>query len=297
MRGTRDLLQTRGLTDHWTVPSECAAMTKAEWKKVVYNAVEGSHEAAREQECETMVSMERYIHVKDWSRTSKDRAEYSGEIGRLGALVVERYLDDVKDRFGSRLKLMCRAGCLPTIARVAWELGINNSSTGCVLCDTGREEDIPHIMLHCPAHQIHRTRMMDTVSVAYKRGNEGAQFGALSGEQQIRVLLGAPAGCKLTEVGIDCAVKRFLRKAWKVRRPISLAINEEFDREDVVWTKREQGWRTRTVRSVQEEEVGRDENNYKNKSMAGAPPHQEPVEGPLISGLGPRAGPRRRLCY
>ena len=298
MRGTRDLLQTRGLTDHWTVPSECAAMTKAEWKKVVYNAVEGSHEAAREQECETMVSMERYIHVKDWSRTSKDRAEYSGEIGRLGALVVERYLDDVKDRFGSRLKLMCRAGCLPTIARVAWELGINNSSTGCVLCDTGREEDIPHIMLHCPAHQMHRTRMMDTVSVAYKRGNEGAQFGALSGEQQIRVLLGAPAGCKLTEVGIDCAVKRFLRKAWKVRRPISLAINEEFDREDVVWTKREQGWRTRTVRSVQEEEeVGRDENNYKNKSVAGAPPHQEPVEGPLISGLGPRAGARRRLCY
>ena len=88
-----------------------------------------------------------------------------------------------------------------------------------------------------------------------------------------------------------------MRKAWKVRRPISLAINEEFDREDVVWTKREQGWRTRTVRSVQEEEeVGRDENNYKNKSVAGAPPHQEPVEAPLISGLG-RIGPRRRLFY
>ena len=113
---------------------------------------------------------------------------------------------------------------------------------------------------------------MDTVSVAYKRGNEGAQFGALSGEQQIRVLLGAPAGCKLTEVGIDCAVKRFLRKAWKVRRPISLAINEEFDREDVVRTKREQGWRTRTVRSVQEEEVGRDENNYKKQIHGGGTP-------------------------
>ena len=54
-----------------------------------------------------------------------------GEVGQRGSLVVERYLDDVKE-MGSRLKLMCRAGCLPVLSRVAWELDLNAVSALCV---------------------------------------------------------------------------------------------------------------------------------------------------------------------
>ena len=54
-------------------------------------------------------------------------------------------------------------------------------------------------------------------------------------ERVIEVLLGARAGCKLTEDEVDRAIKRFLRKAWKTRRAVTAAVNQEFGRMDVQW--------------------------------------------------------------
>jgi hypothetical protein len=79
---------------------------------------------------------------------SSDRAT-KGEVGMRGALVVERYLDDVQERLGSRLKVMCRAGCLPVMSRVAC---LSRRYGKCPLCDSGEVEDVEHILLHCPAH-------------------------------------------------------------------------------------------------------------------------------------------------
>ena len=45
---------------------------------------------------------------------------------------------------GSRLKLMCRAGCLPVMRRVAWELDLNANYGTCPLCATNTAEDITH---------------------------------------------------------------------------------------------------------------------------------------------------------
>ena len=55
------------------------------------------------------------------------------------------------------------------------------------------------------------------------------------------MLRGARAGCSLTGDSIDMAVKRFLRKAWKTRRRLTHAINDEFGRQDIEWAKGN-GW-------------------------------------------------------
>ena len=123
-----------------------------------------------------------------------DRAEMKGEVGQRGSLVVERYLDDVKERLGSRLKLLCRAGCLPVLGRVAWELDLSEHHGKCVLCDSGEVEDVEHVLLRCPAHQHHRTKMMDAAGAVYAVAHEGEELEEASAETQIRVLLGARAG-------------------------------------------------------------------------------------------------------
>ena len=56
-----------------------------------------------------MKSMGRYGRTKNWERVDEDHAEFTGEVGRWGALVCERYLDDMKERGAASLKLQCRA--------------------------------------------------------------------------------------------------------------------------------------------------------------------------------------------
>jgi hypothetical protein len=72
----------------------------------MYEQVEEYYEQERGGQYATMPSVARYLGMKCWDRMSSDRAVMKG-----GALVVERYLDDVQERLGSRLKVMCRAVC------------------------------------------------------------------------------------------------------------------------------------------------------------------------------------------
>jgi hypothetical protein len=241
MRGTRQLLNDRGMADYWSDPAKCAQLSKIEWEAMVYDKVEAHYEAERENEVALLPSLSTYVKVKSWKRMDKDRAEFKGEIGELGALVVERYVDEIRDRLGGRLKLLCRAGCLPVMARVAWELGVNREQGQCMMCRQG-EEDIEHVFLSCQAYSKHRERLLTSVGRSYSRGNNGANILEAGAERVIEVLLGASAGCKLTEDEVDRATKRFLRKAWKARREVTAAVNQEFGRMDVQWMAREPGW-------------------------------------------------------
>jgi hypothetical protein len=190
----------------------------------------------------TSRSLTRYLEIKDWSVVDKQRAKYAGEVGRLGALVPESYLDDVDDRFGLKLKILCRVGCLPVLATVTSELGLSMEHARCMLCETDETEDVNHLLLRCPAHQAQRAKMMSTATAAVARGGAHASMRGLDEEMQVRVLLGASTGDKRVDAAIDRAVKRFLRKAWRRRRKVSEAINEEFGRIDPVWSKRALKW-------------------------------------------------------
>jgi hypothetical protein len=241
MGGTRQLLKDRGMAEYWSDPARSAQLSKNQWEVMVYDRVEAHYEEERESEVALLPSLSRYVKVKSWQRMDEDRAEFKGEIGKLGALVVERYVDEVRDRLGGRLKLLCRAGCLPVMARVAWELGLNREQGQCMMCRHG-EEDVEHVLLTCQAYSKHRERLLTSVGRSYSRGNSGANILEAGTERVIEVLLGARAGCKLTEDEVDRATKRFLRKAWKVRRGVTSAVNQEFGRMDVQWMAKEPGW-------------------------------------------------------
>ena len=104
------------------------------------------------------------------------------------------------------------------------------------------EEDIGHVLLSCQAYSQHREKLFTTVRKSYSRGNSGVNILEAGAHGLLEVLLGVSAGCKLTEDEVDRATKRFLRKAWKARRGVTAAINQEFGRMDVQWMAREPGW-------------------------------------------------------
>ena len=241
MKQTRKLLRERGLEEYWATTVKCVHAGAPKWRELVYEQVEEHYEQVREQHCAPLASAARYMRVKCWEEMDTDRAVMTGEVGMRGSLVVERYLDDVRERLGCRLKLMCRAGCLPVMSRVAWELDLNATYGTCPLCATNTAEDITHVLLHCPAHQRQRAKMMDIADRVLAVAKGGLTLSEQSEEEQVCVLLGARAGGKEVEDIIDVQVKRFLVKAWKNRSRVSAAINAKLGRQDVTWAKRWDG--------------------------------------------------------
>ena len=59
-----------------------------------------------------------------------------------------------------------------------------------------------------------------------------AEFVALSHEEMLLIILGKQIGCPKAERHIDTYVKRFLQKAWKLRRPYVELCNKKYGRKD-----------------------------------------------------------------
>ena len=70
-----------------------------------------------------------------------------------------------------------------------------------------------------------------------ERAFVGAGFSDLPESERVCALLGARAGSCAAEDRVDTLVKRFLRKAWKIRRRVTRAVNDEFGRQDLMWAK------------------------------------------------------------
>jgi hypothetical protein len=222
MQGTRALLQEMNLAGHWFSPSTTRAQCKEQWKSAVYRQVEEWQEVARRARMRGLQSMERYGKLKCWAEVGAERAQFKGEIGRKGALVMERYLDDVKERTGTKLKLLCRMGCLPVLQHIAQERGWHSSWARCLMCESGKAENIRHVLLECSAYEKHRDRMLRTAKAA-RVGQEGERVSALLGGQLDGVV---------AEDNVDHAVKRFLKKAWRVRRGLTKRLNARLGRKD-----------------------------------------------------------------
>ena len=168
MGTTRDLLVKHGLYSHWLDPKLCTLQEKGDWKELVYEAVEGAEDGALRARFAAMTgaSAARYARVKNWDKIESEFAVLSGEIGRRGAQVIEPYLDDRAEPVGTRLKLMCRLGCLPTMERVAREEKLPPGEGQCRLCSMGAVETTDHLLLVCPTHDRHRKKMLAGVEAA-----------------------------------------------------------------------------------------------------------------------------------
>ena len=110
-----------------------------------------------------MSSAANYRVIKHWGTVDAQHASFRGEEGKKGALVCESYLDDMRERLGSHLKMLCRMRTLPTLTRVTREAGVSQCYASCLMCESGELEDIVHVLLHCESYVAHRERMFRIV--------------------------------------------------------------------------------------------------------------------------------------
>ena len=241
MRGARDLLVGHGLGHYWHNPTACTAISKDEWKDVVYEAVEGREDVVLAARFAQMrgTAAARYARIKLWSKFPAELSSMKGEAGRRGAQVPERYLDSRAEPVGTRLKLMCRLGCLPTMVRVAREEKLPPEMGLCKLCGQGME-DARHLLLSCSAHANQRARMVGGVD----RGLEMADIAPLSEQSevdQLDLLLGKTTGLLEADDRISRCVARFLKKAWRSRKWLTASLNAKLGRSDTIWALKAHG--------------------------------------------------------
>ena len=170
-------------------------------------------------------------------------ARVLGEENRIGQHVPERYLDDRDDLKGTRLKILCRLGALPVMRRVGRELQPPwpKVTRTCHTCNNGEIEDVEHFIMRCPSYDNPRNNMLTDVRTVIDRSPialNAAGFDAMSQGDQCKILLGQRIGDPVAENRLDRNIKRFLRKAWNIRAPVTAAVNAVLGKEYEVFTWR-----------------------------------------------------------
>ena len=197
---------------------------------MTYLAVNTKSNSDREARMRALPSTEMYTELKDWGANPPAYSFSSGEDDKIGQHVPERYLDDREDLKGTRLKLLCRTGCLPVMRRVGREARPPwpKATRTCVKCNNGHVEDVEHFILRCSSYEKHRNIMLADARKVFDRSTAAltaADFDAMSPKEQCQVLLGKRFGDPSAENRLDRSVKRFLRKAWTTRAPVTDRIN------------------------------------------------------------------------
>ena len=216
-------LQAAGLYDYWVDTSAIRATTVNGWRERVYDAVNADSDASRHGRMAGMLSAQRYVHLKEWGVNTEPYSFSSGEEGRLGQHVPERYLDDRECIKGTRIKMLCRLDCLPLMDRVGREVVPKwpKSSRVCFACGEGVVEDTHHFLMVCPAYAEKRSTLLERAA----RILDGAGFEAMDPVEQGQVLLGKRIGDPGAEDSVDRLAKRFLVKAWNTRKNVMDSIN------------------------------------------------------------------------
>ena len=172
-----------------------------------------------------------YISMKAWGINLEEYSFSSGEAGRLGQHVPERYLGDRTDLKGTRLKMVSRLGCLPLMNRVGRETRPPwpREYRTCALCCSAKIEDVHHFVMECPRYEAKRIGLLRQVVgiLAQSTGNATAiDFAGMPTRDQLAVLLGKIISDPAAEDKIDRNVKRFLSKCWNLRSKVTRAVHD-----------------------------------------------------------------------
>jgi len=222
-------LDTYGMKTAWDHP-EKISRTAGGWKARVYRAVDGHTDENRADTLLTKPSTARYAALKDWGPNPENYSFSSGEVGKLGQHVPERYLDDRFDLKGTRLKMLCRLGSLPVAERVGkerrppWPAEYRT----CSACNMGKIEDTNHLVMECPLYESKRVALLRQVvrELAKSDGDVTAiGFANMTARDQLNVLMGKRIADPAAEDRIDRNVKRFLSKCWNLRSEVTGALN------------------------------------------------------------------------
>ena len=149
-------------------------------------------------------------------------------MGRVSCRHSENYLDRwSKDMAGTRLKVLARANQLKVNAVDSRRNNACAMAARCVCCDQNTLEDRHHFVMECPAFEglrrIMKNKTMEALTAARNRGGisfsgvSPLEFEGMQAETQLEILLGKRLDSVRTENKIDLAVRKYLRRAWRVR--------------------------------------------------------------------------------
>jgi hypothetical protein len=230
MAKAKEALGSVGLTEYWDDPRKAARENAYYWKEQVYSAVETAAEVKRATRMKGMPSVQVYNNIKDWGNNPEAYSFSTGEEGRPGRLVPERYLDDRTLLKGTRLKLRCRLNCLPVMDRVGREVKPKwpKHNRVCFACGCGAVEDTHHFIMDCPRYATKRAGLLDQIGLILSSAScdlTAPAFASMNGRAQCEVILGKRIDDPIAENRIDAAVKRYLIKAWNLRAGVTAKIN------------------------------------------------------------------------
>jgi len=252
------------LDDAWDMPLTCARKEKQTWKEEIYQAVHFNSE--RENDMLTKSSLTRYNPIKQWQKTTRYRCFSTGEQGKPGMLCVEKYLDEHTEHVGRKLKTLCRLNALPLMDKIGkqeqWNPKQGTTRWKCPMCGVATD-NLTHFLLECTTTHRLRVKLISKICNTLRICQEPHQhrlvrpknthqaepeyrscpntdeatitpeiFLQQSHEEILLILLGKQIGCPKAERHIDVFVKRFLRKAWKLRRPHVVTTNRKYSRND-----------------------------------------------------------------
>ena len=218
-------LTTHGMPECWTDTQAVRAVLPAEWKAKCFQAVDKNSNQSRQERMSGMTSAVAYNPIKCWDTNPEMYSFSSGEVGRIGQHVPEIYLDDRTRLKGTRLKLLCRLGCLPVMDRIGREV-IPRWPKYSRICFGFREGQITHFLMTCPVYAKQRGKLFSRVTEILANSNSNAgPFWDMDREHHRQLLLGKRIGDPIAETKVDIAVKHFLIKAWNKRSCLTRTIN------------------------------------------------------------------------
>ena len=264
---TKRRLELLDQHEAWDNPASVSATQKEVWKDIVYKAVEHNFNIRRQ---ERRANTQRYLHIKTWAETPRDRCFSQSEQYKLGMYKTEVYLDESAEHIGRKLKTLGRLNALPLMDKIGkqqqWGNPVHSKAKkwDCPLCNE-EKENIHHLFLNCKFLERHRNKMMENIELALDTALEphthrmvkerehyfappevkrcpdtdltpltSITFRELSQEEKLHILLGKQTGCQTAEKQIDKFVKRFLKKAWRHRGPYVVKTNERYSRCDYI---------------------------------------------------------------
>ena len=191
-------------------------------------SVDKREEDRSRDEVTRMRSLRLFGAVRCWDCVDSEHAHSKNTMGRVSSRHSENYLDMwSKDKEGTRLKILARANQLKLNAVDSRRNSACAVAARCVCCDQETMEDRHHFMMECPAFEVLRDTMknktMEALASARDRGGilysglSPLGFEGLEAEAQLEVLLGKRLESVSSENKIDLAVRKYLRRAWRVR--------------------------------------------------------------------------------
>jgi hypothetical protein len=206
-------------------------MCSEQWKDVVYDAVNARSGAERASTLAGKPSASTYTTIKEWGPNPENYSFSVGEVGKPGQLVPERYLDDRSNLKGTRLKMLCRMGCLPLMDRVGREASPPwpHEFRTCDACGEGKIEDIHHFVMECPKYADKRVGLLRRAVVELVKSDgdlAAVEFATMQPGDQLTVLLGKRFDDPAAEDRLDRTMKRFLSKCWNLRSEVTGAVND-----------------------------------------------------------------------